>query len=172
MRRKPEDQRVVPFNLATLCIFRAHVNIQDVAENGWQLYLTKYIAKPEPMTKIRYGRQPGQKASDPERFLTCRVTGAVEAIDVLLQFGNKESNVEVIYLPIELTPSSKVIKRKQHLPSDPHSEDIFYNTKFDKYLNRPKELNNVTYPDFYRHYIIRYNRIRRRSKVCDRNYLT
>ena len=44
----------------------------------------------------------------------------------------------------------KRFKHRQYLPED--STDIYYDTKLDKYLDRPNELQHVTYFDFYRQY--------------------
>ena len=145
-RRKPEDQRIIPYCFPMLCIFRSHTNIQEVSKEGFEFYLTKYMTKPEQQTKVR------KDASDTERYLTMRVIGAVECNDILNMFWATESDVEVEYLPIELRVTVKVMKRKEHLPEDSLSTNVYYDNKMEKYFQRPKELEDVTYPDFFRHY--------------------
>ena len=154
-RTKEEDRRVVPYSFGTLLIFRAHVNVQEVREGSWQMYLTKYVTKPEKQAKVKWGHTVSKDASDVERYLTMRVLGAVEVNDILLEFQAKFASVEVLYLPVEIQPSTKVFKRKAHLPKDPESTDVYYDSKIEKYLERPKELREVTYPDFYRKYTYR-----------------
>ena len=152
-RRRPEDERIVPYNLPTLLIMRSHSNIQEVStDDGWNLYLTKYISKEEPTAKVRYPGDAVQKMSHVQRFITMRIMNAVEVMDILNQFPAKACSVDVMYLPIELIPTSKVIKRKEHRPTDPDSENVFYDSKIEKYLQRPKELKNLTYFDFFRQY--------------------
>ena len=148
-RREKEDQRIVPYCIPMISIFRSHTNIQEVSKDGWEFYLTKYMTKPEKQTRVR------KDVSDTERYLTMRVIGAVEANDTLNMFWAKESDVEVEYLPIELTVTTRVLKRKEHLPEDSLSSNVYYDNKFEKYLLRPKELEDVTYPDFFRHYILK-----------------
>ena len=43
-------------------------------------------------------------------------------------------------------------KRKQHLPKEPDSTDLYYQTRFEKYLIRPEKLSKLTYSDFWRNY--------------------
>ncbi|CAG2112763.1 unnamed protein product, partial [Medioppia subpectinata] len=124
-RRCKEDQRVVPYSYGLLLTMRAHVNIQEVQGAGWELYLAKYMTKPEPVKKVMWGKNVSKDASDVERFLKMRLIGSVEANDHMLQFPAKSSNIEVIYLPIELPGDIErlVLKRNKDLPSDPNSED-------------------------------------------------
>ncbi|CAG2118962.1 unnamed protein product, partial [Medioppia subpectinata] len=86
-----------------------------------------------------------------------RLIGSVEANDHMLQFPAKSSNIEVIYLPIELPGNIErlVLKRNKDLPSDPDSEDVYYFSKIDKYLDRPINLRHLTYPEYYKDYTLR-----------------
>ena len=167
VRRCEEDRRIVPYCFSMLLILRAHSNIQEVSENGWEMYLTKYMTKPEPSIKIRQGNKLDGKTSHTERYLTTRVIGAVEANDILLQFPAKECNVDVIYLPIEFETRHKVLKRREHLPEDPESTDVFYATKQEKYLMRPLELAELTYPNYFRFYKERNERLHRADDILD-----
>ena len=49
---------------------------------GFNMYLAKYISKPEPSTNIHIS----ENAPEPERYLRTRVIGAVECLDVLMGF--------------------------------------------------------------------------------------
>ena len=165
-RRTEEDVRIVPYAMQTLLIMRAHVNVQKVSDEGFLLYLAKYMTKPEPVSKVRNPLAINRKFTDVERFLHMRVIGLVEANDILLQFPAKMKSVEVIYLPIEAEASIKVLKRKKHLdPNDPDSENVHYDNKMDKYLDRPAQLANITYPDFFRNYT--YRVYAKKSEVAD-----
>ncbi|CAG2113098.1 unnamed protein product, partial [Medioppia subpectinata] len=156
-RRCHEDQRVVPYSYGLLLTMRAHVNIQEVQGAGWELYLAKYMTKPEPIKKVNWGKKVSKDSSDVERFLKMRLIGSVEANDHMLQFPAKSSNIEVIYLPIELPGDIErlVLKRNKDLPSDPNSEDVYYFSKIDKYLDRPINLRHLTYPEYYKDYTLR-----------------
>lgn len=140
-RTKEEDRWIIPFCISMLLIVRACCNIQEITEQGFEQYLTKYICKHEKSARIPHGVHLGNKASVTERYFRLRILGIIEAIDILLQFALIKSNVEIIYLDIPTNSDSiyKVLKRKEHL-KEGKPEDVFYQTKFEKYLHRPKEL--------------------------------
>jgi hypothetical protein len=71
----------------------------------------------------------------------------------------------VVYMPTEFDPKVSYLKRQQDLPQDRSSKDIFYETLFQKYLDRPVKLQNVTYPDFCRQY--RYDNKTSKSDISD-----
>ena len=56
--------------------------MQRVSRHGFEMYLAKYISKPEPMTKIELP----ENASAPEKYLKTRLIGAIEALEVLMGF--------------------------------------------------------------------------------------
>ena len=128
----------------------AHVNIQRVTSGGWELYLAKYVAKAEPSFDLKLP----EDTSESERYLRTRVVGRLEVENNLLGFNVCRSSRTIIYLPTSIKPDYGFLKRKQHLPEDPTSTDVFYDTLFDKYLDRPDELQDVLYPDYIRHYMI------------------
>lgn len=72
----------------------------------------------------------------------------------LLAFNVCRSSRSVSYLPTTIKPDYGFLKRKEHLPEDPSSTDVFYDNLFEKYLDRPDELQDVLYPDYVRRYII------------------
>ncbi len=155
-RRKEEDRFIVPYCWSLLLIFRSCCNIQEVNGEYWKIYLAKYISKPESSVKLPiFGGQTFSKnATWNEKYLKMRIMGAVEIADISLQFPLKVSNVEVIFLDIPLDVKRKTLKRKEHMPKDEDSEDVFYQSKFEKYLHRPNVgiLHYVTYPDFWRRF--------------------
>jgi len=48
-----EYSKVIPYNLPILFLMGAHVNIQRVTADGWELYLAKYVAKAEPSFDLK-----------------------------------------------------------------------------------------------------------------------
>ena len=54
------------------------MNIQRVARYGFEMYLAKYISKPESGFNVKLS----QNLTEPEKYLCTRVIGACEAIDV------------------------------------------------------------------------------------------
>ena len=65
---------------------------------------------------------------------------------------------EVVFLPTEFSDRMRYIKKDiihQEKPKDFFDKDpdeLFYQTKFQKYLSRPAELQHLKYKDFYRWY--------------------
>ena len=51
-RRCKEDCLVVPYNLEMLLFWGASMNIQRVSKHGFEMYLAKYISKPEPSFQV------------------------------------------------------------------------------------------------------------------------
>ena len=105
-----------------------------VSKHGFEIYLAKYISKPEPSLKIKLP----ENCSDPQRFLRTRVVGSVEVLDVLMGFHQNQMSRQVIFLQTELNPCQRMLKPKFELdaPSE-DSEDIYLQTKLETYLKRP-----------------------------------
>ena len=117
-------------------------NVQIVSKHGFEMYLAKYISKPEPSPKIELP----EKCSDPQRFLRTRVVGSVE---VLMGFHQNQMSRQVIFLQTELNPCQRMLKAKFKLDSlSDDSEDIYLQTKLETYLKRPTQLDSLTYPEF------------------------
>ena len=72
-RRHEEDKMVVPHNLEMLVVWGAGHNVQWVSWHGFEMYLVKYISKPEPTTKIELP----ENASAPEKYLKTWVISAL-----------------------------------------------------------------------------------------------
>ena len=73
-------------------------NVQKVSRHGFEMYLAKYISKPEPSLSI----QLPENASAPQRYLRTRVIGSVEALEVLMGFHQYQMTRQVIFLQTEL----------------------------------------------------------------------
>ena len=130
------------------------MNIQKVAGAGWEMYLAKYVAKTEPSFSVDVSRD----ASEPEKYLRTRIVGQLEVQHIILGHFLCCSSREVIFLPTDLNPQYGFLKRKQHLPEDPNSKDIYYDNYLEKYMDRPAELENVLYKDWASKYTIcKYN---------------
>ena len=146
-RRHEEDRLVVPHNLEILVLWGAGHNVQRVSNHGFEMYLAKYISKPEPTTKIELP----DNASAPEKYLKTRVIGAIEALEVLMGFQQHSMSRLAIFLPTQVNAATKVLKGKKLLEElPPDSPDVYYKSKFEVYLLRAKELKDITYPDLYR----------------------
>lgn len=143
-RRCYEDTLVVPYNQEILYLWGAHMNIQKVTESGWEMYLAKYVAKGEPSFKLEISKD----ASEAEKYLRTRVVGRLEVDHINLGYFLCCSSRAVTYLPTDLNPQYGFIKRNEHLPSDPESDEIFYSNMLEKYMERPTELEDVLYVDW------------------------
>ena len=148
--RCDEDILVVPYNQQILYLWGVHMTIQQVTEAGWEMYLAKYVAKGEPSFKLDISKT----ASEPEKYLRTRVVGRLEVDHINLGHFLCCSSRAVMYLPTDLNPQYGFVKRNQHLPSDPESDDIFYSNMLEKYMERPTDLENVLYVDWAEKYII------------------
>ena len=134
VRRHDEDKNVVPYNPEIAILWGAAHNVQIVSKHGFEMYLAKYISKPEPSLKIELP----EKCSDPQRFLRTRVVGSVEVLDVLMGFHQNQMSRQVIFLQTELNPCQRMLKPKFELNSlSDDSEDIYLQTKLETYLKRP-----------------------------------
>ena len=146
MRRLSEDAVVVQYNPEIAILWGAHHNVQHVSRHGFEQYLSKYISKTEPSCKIDLP----ENCSEPQRYLRTRVIGAIEALEVLMGFEQHHSSRVVVYLPTELKPNRKTLKPKRDLESLPDdSENVYCETRLEKYLQRPPQLERLTYPDFF-----------------------
>ena len=86
-----------------------------------------------------------------QRSIKTGVIGAIEALKVLMNYQQHSMSRLSIYLPTEVKPTVRVLKRKTHLEELPsNSQDIFHINKFQVYLLHPKELSHITYPDLYK----------------------
>ena len=143
-----EDMNIVPYNLPILLMWFGHMNIQRVTSGGWEVYLAKYVSKAEPSFDLKLP----PTATEVERFLKTRIVGRLEVDTILLKNDLARASREVVFCPTEVDPAYKYIKRKAHMPADPGSSDIFYDTILDKYLDRPQLLAHLKYPDYLRQY--------------------
>lgn len=148
VRRNPVDKIVVPYNMCILLMWQGHMNIQKISHGGWQMYLAKYLAKSEPSfnTKI------SENMSDPACYLRTRIVGKLEVMTHLLHYNICRSSREIVYIPTDIMPKYRFLKRRKHMPENDNSKDIFYDTLIEKYFDRPEALSNLKYPDFVRQY--------------------
>ena len=138
-RRCKEDCLIVPYNLDILLFWGASTNIQRVAKHGFEMYLAKYISKPESSFDVKLSENP----SDPERYLRTRVIGACEAIDIQLGFNQYHMSRNTIFLTTEVKPTQKFLKTQSELIG------VYLKTKFEIYLQRNVTLHNITYPMYF-----------------------
>ena len=130
-RRCKEDQLVVPYNLEILLFWGASMNIQCVARHGFEMYLAKYISKPESSFNVKLSQNP----TEPEKYLRTRVIGVCEAIDVQLGFNQYHLSRGTVFLATELKPQRQFLKHRVQLANLPEdSEDIYLSTKYQIYL--------------------------------------
>lgn len=151
-RELSEDLNISHYNLPLLMFWQAHINVQRVTGCGWELYLAKYMSKPEQSNNVVL-HNPGIPVSNTERYLKTRMVSSLECVAILLGKKHVYSSRRVIYCPTDLT-IPRMIKRKAHMPADLSSKDIYYSTLLDKYLQRRNGLEDVTYPDFVSKYYV------------------
>jgi hypothetical protein len=82
-----------------------------------------------------------------------RVVALLEAYDNLLGFFLSECSVQVIFLPSDLSLQKKTLKSQKDIKRmTKESTDIFCAQKIESYVNRPAELRDVSYPEYFRFY--------------------
>lgn len=148
-RHMAEDQRVVEFNPLSRFLWDGHCNDKHVTNDGWQLYLAKYICKPEPRaipTSIGTTTRRSHRCWE----MACRLVGKLEATIAHLGFHMCGSSHATEYLPMDAVYPNRVLKRPQQLASG--TEQCYYDNLWDKYLRRPKALHALTYPDLLTNY--------------------
>ena len=93
VRRHDEDKNIVPYNPEIAILWGAAHNVQMVSKHGFEMYLAKYISKPEPSLKVDLP----EKCSEPQKFLRTRVVGSVEVLDVLMGFHQNQMSRQVMF---------------------------------------------------------------------------
>jgi hypothetical protein len=153
-RNHQEDSTVVPYNLELMLMWGGHVNVQNVTKHGLEHYLVKYISKIEPT----FFAKVSEKTTEVEKYFNLRVVSSIEASAMVLGHHFVQSDVKVLFLDTTLPGKAfKFLKNKEELGKmDPEDDNIFRESLFDTYLERPKEpeFDNITYLDFYRNYRI------------------
>ena len=153
-RHMAEDRRVVEFNPHTRFLWDGHCNDKHITNDGWQLYLAKYICKPEPRAIY-----PGKKKTKTKLHhcweMSCRLVGKFEATVAHLGFHMCRSSHATQYLPMDAVHEGRVLKRPaqlQMIDSLGTNEQCYHSNLWDKYLRRPCSLHNLTYPDLLTNY--------------------
>lgn len=80
--------------------------------------------------------------------------GILECHTTLLQIHQSQASYKVFFLQTEFNPGCRMLKRLQHLPSDPTSKDVYYDNTFDKYLNWPYILKDLLYEEYFQQYTV------------------
>ena len=148
VRREEEDRNIVSYNLELLVNGYRHHNVMKIGETFPIQYIVKYITKIEKEANIKLPKKTGSVA----KYLTRRTMGAAECAAILCQIPQCLQSIEVVFISTQLNPKSRVIKRLYHQPENDDSTDIYYDTPFEKYLQRPLILKDITYKDFYETY--------------------
>ena len=122
------------------------MNIQRVARHGFEMYLAKYVSKPESSFNVKLSQNP----TEPEKYLWTRVIGACEAIDVQLGFNQYHLSRGTVFLAAELKPQRQFLKHRVQLANLPEdSEDIYLSTEYQIYILRNNALRDIAYPMYF-----------------------
>ncbi len=133
-RRCVEDRQVVRYNPETLLLWGAYMNVQkEITTTGLEMYLTKYVPKTETLFSVCVDKD----ASNTEQYMRTRIVGCLKVENINIGHYLSQSSCLVIFMPTELNPDYGFIKQKNHLPDDIDSENAFYSTLLDKYINQP-----------------------------------
>ena len=103
VNRHDEDKNVVPYHPEITIIWGAAHNVQMILKHGFEMYLAKYISKPEPSPKIELP----EKCSDLQCFLRTGVVGSVEFLDVFMGFHQIQMSRQVIFLTQSLPKNAE-----------------------------------------------------------------
>ena len=154
-----DDANVIPYNLKLLLLWHGHINCLKLTNNGWISYLSKYVSKPEPSSKtLLYDR-----INEVERYFTTRIISSMEVADRLLDHALCQSSINIKHFQSNLANFKNLLKTKFDLDNmEDDSKDVFYVSTLDTYLNRPEDLLNIKYIEFFSTYV-------RDFKNCDKN---
>ncbi len=86
--------------------------------------------------------------SDVKRFLKLRVVNILEAVMLCFGYPQVGCSREIIFLPIDIVPGSRVVMRKKHREAA-KGDSPYYDTKLDKYFSRSELLEDVTYQQYF-----------------------
>ena len=114
------------------------------------MYLAKYITKTEPSSRFQI--DDWHKLNDVQKYFTAYAIGALEVDTILLGFNLSCRSHAIEYLPTDLERRRFVLKRKDQLPPNDESTDIHHPYKWDKYLDRPRELASLTYYELFKYF--------------------
>jgi len=151
-RLREEDRWVVPYHPVLLIAANSNINIQFPTSSNTSIYVAKYAAKAEPTQELTF-------QNDVERHFRTRKMSVNEACLNLLGKHATQSTCEVIYLNTD--PREKMrrrLKSRARLANEEHAgmpeEEIFEDCFRDKYMDRPKELEDVLIVPYLEQYEI------------------
>jgi hypothetical protein len=125
------------------------MNIQLVTKKGLEQYLVKYISKVEPSQYVNYKAKSSIKS-----FLELRIISALEAAAIICGHHFVQSQVKYITTSIN-GDNLKYLKTKRELENmNADDNNIFKETTYDYYMNRPLLLETINYIDYFRNYEI------------------
>ena len=127
------------------------MNIQLVTKKGLEQYLVKYISKVEPSQYVNYKAKSSIKS-----FLELRIISALEAAAIICGHHFVQSNMQVKYITTSINGDNlKYLKTKRELENmNADDNNIFKETTYDYYMNRPLLLETINYIDYFRNYEI------------------
>ena len=175
-----EDLRISPYVPLWLLAWGANMNIQFMTATSFLSYISKYVPKPEPSTRVEDTAELRARDNRHERqvrYLNARKVGAPEAVFDMFEYKIKEG-ARIVHLSTQ-TPAQRrrCLHRKQ--PSIIDDEDAddggapptvdldaplrFYDGLLEKYVKRPRgvhalddgeamDFEQLTYPQFCRLY--------------------
>ncbi|OWA54733.1 hypothetical protein BV898_19133 [Hypsibius exemplaris] len=142
-------KRVPPSNASA-----APANGKDDSASA-QPVLSDQADEPPP-EKVPYDRVT-KDDSDVKRFLKLRVVNILEAVMLCFGYPQVGCSRQIIFLPIDIVPVSRVVKRKKHREAD-KGDSPYYDTKLDKYFLRSELLEDVTYQQYFEQYYVKYDK--------------
>ncbi|XP_066926766.1 uncharacterized protein [Clytia hemisphaerica] len=159
-KRTPNETNIGPYNTVMISILQSNMNIQYVTNMYAVLaYITSYMCKPErnmsELMKKAHKEASGKDVKDKLRaignvFLTKREVSTHEAIKRTLSLKMKTSNINVEFVitgPKE--KRTRILKSPSEVAKlDPDSKNVYKNSMFDKYQNRPNKLKDMCLADF------------------------
>jgi hypothetical protein len=110
-----------------------------------------YISKVEPSQFVNYKHENTIK-----QFLELRIISALEAAALICGHHFVQSNLQVKYISTSINGDNfKYLKTKKETSNMSETNDnIFKESTYDYYMNRPNELENETYIDYFNSYEI------------------
>lgn len=156
-RPGPEHRNVVSYHPDLLVLLNNHMNIQRVTETNWSGYMPKYAVKTEPCGELNLNvdlaaRLGLHDLSEPQLKLLSatvlsRPVSPCEAALYCLQIPVVQKSDAVVF--VDSLPPGLRSHRFSKWASRPVVPPI------DLYCGRPSCLNKVTFPDYFKGFVIR-----------------
>jgi hypothetical protein len=143
--RSENDIWVSPYNAELLLIWEGHCNVQFVTNEGLAAYITKYVAKGEPISTLNVG-----DTTAVQRHVLARRIGAMEIMVLVSGLEIFRSTRGSYFVPTTL-PDMRIYSVRPPAYIEQNPDDPYYPDALEKYFARPRLYEQLTYFEYFKH---------------------